>query len=44
VAAPTDAAERAFGSNIVQDLLDAGPVFRAPDAAGPAQEDLTELA
>jgi len=39
-----DAAERAFGSTTVQDLLDAGPVFRAAEATGPPQEDLTELA
>jgi DNA-binding IscR family transcriptional regulator len=39
-----DAAERAFGSTTVQDLLDAGPAFRAGEAAGPAQEDLIELA
>lgn len=40
----SDAAERAFGSATVQDLLDAGPAFRAGEAAGRAQEDLIELA
>jgi len=34
----------AIGSTTVQDLLNAGPAFRAGEAAGPAQEDLTELA
>jgi hypothetical protein len=44
VAAPADAAERAFGSATVQDLLDAGSAFRAAKATGRAQEDLVELA
>jgi hypothetical protein len=34
----------AIGSTTVQDLLDAGPVFRAAEAIGLPQEDLTELA
>ena len=39
-----DAAERAFGSTTVQDLLDARHAFRAGEAARPGQEDLIELA
>ena len=44
VATPADAVERAFGSTTVQDLLDAGPAFRAAEAPGSPQGDLTELA
>jgi len=35
---------RTLGNTTVQDLLDAGAAFRAGEAAGPAQEDLIELA